>query len=608
MSVRLARALLLVALFCPIGLAQVPIRYLVSLADRERHLVKITLEIPPGQDTHELQLPVWNALYQVRDFSQNMNWLRAKSRTEDEKGIPLTITQLNPSRWKLTGARNGAHVEYEMFSDNPGSFGAQLNSHHAFFNLAEILVYADDERNQPAQIEFRNLPASWKIATPLAQAGGIFTAQNYDQLVDSPIEIGAFEENDFKAACGSYRVVVDANADSNKILHEIVPPLKRIVSAATEWMNDCPFQTYMFIFHTSDSPGSGGMEHAYGTAITLPEKDFTDNLDHFTSVTAHEFFHLWNVKRIRPQSLEPIDYTKENYTTALWFCEGVDSTASNYIRLHAGLLDERHYLERLARKITELENQPAHLTQSAEQSSLDAWLEKYPRYGLPERSISYYNKGELLGVMLDLTMREASHNKASLRQLFLRMNDRYAKQGEFFADSEAIQHSAEMLSHAGLRKFFEKYVNGTDEIPWGEIFAPVGLRLVKTDVTFADSGFEAVRRFDLPPSVVEVNPSSNAERAGLAPGDVILQVNGKSPSPEFEAEIARLGPGTTLQLVVTRDGVRNSLQWKLESRTQSVFQLQDVPDITPQQKLERAAWLFGQGERSVPAPAAGSAP
>src|SRR5260370_30491566 len=139
--------------------------------------------------------------------------------------------------------------------------------------------------------------------------------------------------------------------------------------------------------------------------------------------------------------------------------------------------------------------------------------------------------------MVDRGMREESHKQASLRELFLWMNDRYAKQGKLFADSEAIRHSEEMLGHADLRKFFEKYVSGTAEIPWDEIFEPVGLRVIKTDLTFADSGFEAVRRFDLPPSVVDVNPSSNAERAGLAPGDVILQVNGKSPSPEFEAEI-----------------------------------------------------------------------
>ena len=610
MNVRLRRvALFLLVFVSQLSLAQPPVRYIISLADPERHLVQVTLEIPPGRDIHELQLPVWNALYQVRDFSQYMNWFRATAKAEDEsvRVHPLTVTQLNPSRWKITGAENGARIEYEMFSDNPGSYGAQLNPHHAFFNLAQILLYADDERNQPVQVEVRKLPAKWKIAIPLEQEGGTYTAQNYDRLVDSPIEIGTFEETDFNAACGMYRVIVDSIANANPdsktsaktILREIIPLLQRIVSAATEWMNDCPFQSYMFIYHASDSPGSGGMEHAYSTAITLPEKDFTGNLDHFTSVTAHEFFHLWNVKRIRPQSLEPIDYTKENYTTALWFSEGVDTTASEYIRLRAELLDERHYLDHLSREITQLENQPAHLTQSAEQSSLDAWLEKYPHYGLPERSISYYNKGELLGVLLDLAMRDASHDQASLRQLFRWMNDRYAKQQKFFADSGAVQHSAEVLSHADLRSFFEKYVAGTDEIPWDKFFALVGLRVLKADVTVADPGFEAVRKFDLPPSVVQVNSGGNAERAGLTTGDVILQINGNPPGPEFPAEIAKLGPGATLQLVISRGGARQSLQWKLASRTQSVFRLQDVPDLNAQQKAERAAWLFGRGEDSA---------
>src|SRR6266496_5751334 len=157
------------------------------------------------------------------------------------------------------------------------------------------------------------------------------------------------------------------------------------------------------------------MEHAFGTAINLPATDFEKGP--FIAITAHEFFHLWNVKRVRPQSLEPVDYTRENFTTSLWFSEGVDSTVAEYFRLRAGLLDERHYLANLSQEITELQNRPAHLRQSADQSSLDAWLEKYPYYNLPSRSISYYNKGELLGVMLDLAMRDASNDHASLRDL-----------------------------------------------------------------------------------------------------------------------------------------------------------------------------------------------
>ena len=555
------------------------------------------MQIPVGHETHELQLPVWNALYQVRDFSQYMNWIRA----EDANRNALKITQLTKSRWRIDGATNGARVQYEMFSDNPDPYGAQLNAHHAFFNFAEILLYADDERNEPTEIEFQNVPHEWKIATPLKQEGSSYKALNYDQLVDSPVEIGTFEERDFSAACGKYRVIVDSG-NAREILKRIVPSIQRIVSAASTWMDDCPFQSYLFIYHISDAPGGGGMEHAYSTAITLPRKDVEDNLDQFTGVTAHEFFHLWNVKRIRPQSLEPVDYTKENYTTALWFSEGVDSTVGEYIRLRAGLVDERRYLDHLGQEITELQNRPAHLTQSAEQSSEDAWLEKYPYYGLPQRSISYYNKGELLGVLLDLSMRNASHDQTSLRELFRWMNDHYAKQGKYFADSEAVRQAAETLSHAELQDFFRKYVSGVDEIPWDTFFAPVGLRVAKAEVTFPDSGFDAVRKFDQSPEVVKVYPATEAERAGVKPGDVIIKINDHAAGRQFEKQLAKLGPGTLLQLKIHRDGVERQFEYKLGSRKQTVFQLQDVPNVTAEQKARRASWLFDRASEGATSP------
>src|SRR5579862_9964206 len=164
------------------------------------------------------------------------------------------------------------------------------------------------------------------------------------------------------------------------------------------------------------------MEHAYSTAIDIRADSLKQTLYPLNAVSAHEFFHLWNVKRIRPLSLEPVDYTKENFTRALWFSEGVTSTAEEIIQLRAGLIDERQYFSELGAQITELERRPAHLTQSAEESSIDAWLEGNAYYRRPERSISYYNKGELLGVMLDLAVREASHGRASLREVLQWMN------------------------------------------------------------------------------------------------------------------------------------------------------------------------------------------
>jgi predicted metalloprotease with PDZ domain len=586
---RAIRALVINFVLSGVAFAQTPVHYTITLQSPERHLVRVVMEIPPGRESHELQLPVWNALYQVRDFAQYINWIRA----QDPTGQTLELISLSKSRWRLSGAESGARIEYEIFADSPDPYGAQLNSQHAFFNLAEILLYAEDERGDPFQIEFRNIPPGWKIATPLESVGEGYEAKNYDQIVDSPVEIGGFAESDFSNPCGTYRVLIDPGSAAT-VFKTIVPPIQRIVAAATSWMNDCPFQKYMFVYHVADS-GGGGMEHAYGTAITLSAKTFTDDLDSFTGITAHEFFHLWNVKRLRPQSLEPIDYTKENYTTALWFSEGVDSTAGDYIRLRAGLLDEKQYLAHLSRQISELENRPAHLRQSAEQSSLDAWLEKYPYYGLPERSISYYNKGELLGVLLDLAMRDASSDHAGLRDLFRSMNQQYVKRGQFFADSAAIEESAEAVSHADLHEFFQKYVAGVDEIPWDRFFQSVGLRVVSSEVTLSDVGFEAVRRFDLPLTVVKVNSGSEAERAGLRTDDVIVQFNGKPVGRNFRGELADLSPGSTLRLLVRRDEGEFRLQWKVGSRSMTVFQLKDVPNITPEQKARRASWLFDKG-------------
>ena len=592
MSTRSLLAAVLIC--CTPALAQSPIRYSVSLANPEKHLVDVTMDLPAGAPMRELQLPVWNALYQVRDFSQFMNWIRA----EDGSGHTLPLNPVTASRWQLQGAASGARVKYEIFADSPGPFGAQVNSHHAFLNLAEILLYADDERSSPQLVEFRNIPEKWKIGTPLAQQGSRYAAENYDRLVDSPVEIGEFQERDLTANGGKYRILVDLDhsvpaANARSILDTITPWIERIVNAETAWMNDRPFDTYTFIYHFTNAPERGGMEHASSTAITLSPSAVTANPGVFASITAHEFFHLWNVKRIRPESLEPVDYTKANYTKALWFSEGVDSTVSGYLLLRAGLLDERSYLDNLGQAISELENQPAHLTQSVEQSSLDAWLEKYSYYNLPDRSISYYNKGELLGILLDLKIRAATNDHASLQALFRYMNQHYAKQGKFFDDTAGVRESAETVAHTNLEDFFSNYVSGVREIPWDDFFAPVGLHVISFEQVFAHRGFDAVQKFDQPNVVARVEPGSEAERAGLEASDVITRINGHTPSRDIDRDIQALGPGAQLTLTIVREGTQHELRWTLGSRQQTIYRLEDVPNISPDERARRKAWLFG---------------
>jgi predicted metalloprotease with PDZ domain len=569
--------------------------YTIALSSPELHLVEVQIILPAGAAQRELQLPVWNALYQVRDFAQYVNWVRAKDRS----GKALPVRELDKSRWQVEGADGGAIVEYQIYVDSPGPFGAQVNPHHAFLNLAQVLMYPVDARSVPQNVRFTQIPAGWHIATPLASSSSSndeYSAPNYDRLVDSPVEIGNLQESDFDEAGGHFRVVIDADpADYD--MAKIITALHKIVASATSWMNDRPFDTYTFFYHFPHGPAGGGMEHAYSTAIELNADVMKQSLDSFTSVTAHEFFHLWNVKRIRPQTLEPVDYTKENYTRALWFSEGVTSTAAETIQLRAALDDEQQYLAHLANEISELERHPAHLTQSAEESSLDAWLEGNGYYRRPERSISYYNKGELLGVMLDLAVRDASHGQASLREVLQWMNANYAQKGRFFNDSEGVREAAEAVSHANLSVFFAKYVAGTEEIPWDDFLRSVGLRAVAIPNTVPDAGFIASRNFDGPMSVAAVTPGSDAEHVGLQVGDTIIEFQGKPAGQESRQELLRMNPGDMLAVKVrSRHGAERELKWKIGSREEITYEVRDLDQVTVAQRARRSAWLKGEAQ------------
>jgi predicted metalloprotease with PDZ domain len=573
------------------------VTYTISLANPEQHLAHVQMILPAGRTARELQFPVWNALYQIRDFSQYINWIRAKDRT----GNPVSVRQLDKSRWQIDGVAGGAIVEYEIYLDSAGPFGAQLNAHHAFLNLAQVLMYPVDARSSQFTVHFSHLPNAWHIATPLKSSDDAYTAENYDRLVDSPFEAGAFQETDFDESGAHFRIIIDADPADYKA-DQIQDSLRKIVAAAISWMNDRPFEQYTFFYHFPRGPAGGGMEHAYSTAIDLNAATIQHNLYPLNSVSSHEFFHLWNVKRIRPQTLEPIDYSRENYTRALWFSEGVTSTAENFIQLRAGVLDEKQFLSKIGEEITELESRPAHLTQSAEESSLDAWLEGFNYYRRPERSISYYNKGELLGFLLDLAIRDQSHGQASLREVLQWMNRNYAQKGRYFDDSQGVREAAEAVSHGDLSAFFKRCVSGTTEIPWNDYFRTVGLRVEAVSLTVPDPGFTASRNFDGPLTVSAIAPGSDAEQQGLRVGDIVLEFQGKPAVEDFQQQLSRLAPGETLSLKVrSRRAGEHELKWKIGSRQELSYQLKDLDQVTSEQHARRAAWLKGEAQSATEA-------
>lgn len=590
---------------CELGQAPEPntVAYTVVLLNKSDHLVHVKMQLPPGASERRVQLPVWNGLYQVRDFAQYVRAVKAN----DERCRPLPATKLDKTTWFIPGAAGGANIEYDIYADTPGPFGAQLNNQHAFFNLAELLMYLADGRNLQTKVTFAAVPAHWKIATALERSetkaaaspgshpSPAFVAENYDQLVDSPVEIGSFHIASFDEGGGHYQVVVDADpADYN--MDTIVSMLRKIVAAETEWMQDRPFDHYTFIYHLPKGPAAGGMEHAFSTAIDANAERIREVPLALASVSAHEFFHLWDVKRIRPRSLEPIDYTKENYTRALWFAEGVDSTVSELMLVRAGLMDEKKYLQGLAQQIRILQRRPAHMTQSAEESSLDTWFDKYPYYHRPERSISYYNKGEILGVLLDLQIRELTHGSKSLRDLFQYMNREYAKQGRYYTDSDAVRQAVQAIASLDPRDFFDRYVAGIAEIPYNEFFKAVGLELRERSVVTASAGFTATTNFNATPVINEVEAGSEAETAGLRPGDVIREIDGKAPTRDVEGQIATMSPGEAVRVRVSNRQGSREVRLKLVPHTETDYEVVDAHDVTPQQRARRTAWIHGESQ------------
>lgn len=574
--------------------------YTISLADAAQHRVHVTMSFDPESGGSEVQLPVWNALYQVRDFAKNV--LDVKASASDGTAIP--IVELDKTTWQVHPKGGWVNVDYDIVLDDPAPFGAQFNEHHAFLNFAEVLMYLPGGRDLPIGLKFANVPANWKLAISIspyvrvAQSGNtvatsVFRAKNYDGLVDTPAEFGQFAEKDFDEGGAHYRVVVDA-APGDYDAGKLVAALEKITRAETEWMNDRPFDSYLFIYHFPRGPAGGGMEHAYSTAISMPA-DSLKEIIRFESVSAHEFFHLWNVKRIRPQTLEPVDYSRENYTRALWFSEGVTSTVADLALLKAGLLAPQQYFDRVAGGITGLEARPAHLTQSAEESSLDTWLDKYPSYREPDRSISYYNKGELLGILLDLKILEDSRGRYSLRNLFQAMNRDYAKQGKFFDDPAGVRAEAEKLTHTDLHDFFDRYVAGLDELPYQQLFATAGLDLEQRPQTVGDPGFTTSSNFS-GPVVIDHVYGSSATAAGLREGQDILAIDGKPISRGVGRLLAQLKPGSQLGLTVLEDGARKDVEIAVGSRQVTSYSLRPSASATQEQLARRAAWLNSEDE------------
>jgi len=577
------------ALFIAAGTADARIEYRISLTQPEKHLFHVEMNVPATADQRDLviALPAWNALYQVRDFAYRVRDVRVV----EAPGIAASVTpsKLDKQTWRVpaSAATNGAiHVEYEITWDEAGPFNSQLNTHHAFVNFAEVLMYVPDRRAEETEVKFTDVPSDWRSIAelPAGSEPDSFAAASYDKLVDAPVEIGKFEEFDFDNGGAHFRVVLDSREGSRTMLED---SLKRITGYEMKLMGGPPFKEYTFFFHIGPFPevGGGGMEHANCTAIGASSTEMA------IGIAAHEFFHLWNVKRIRPQSLEPVDYTKEQYSHALWFAEGVTSTYGSFTLERSSIWSKDKWYTDLAQQVCELESRPAHKWQSVDESSLDTWFDKYDAYNLPERSISYYNKGQIIGDMLDLAIRGATDNHKSLDDVLRSLNEA-AKQGKFYDESAGIRVVVEEVSGKSFEDFFARYVSGLDEIPYDQFLVYAGLALKSEARRSADPGFYATRSAE-GPVVAGVTPGSAAQTAGLRADDLLLELNGMPISGRIAAWMRERTPGETIKVKIRRGGEERELAFAMGSREENRCSIVEVAHPTEKQLRARKGLLNG---------------
>jgi len=525
----------------------------------------------------------------------------------DEDGNETPARKIAPGQFD--SPKPAARFRYEVSLKPPlmapdSAMVSWINNDRGLLMLADILPLSFRRESNGSNTIIRfTLPPQWRVcSSEIAKGSNEFEVRDAGQAVfavGSQLRTSQINESGML-----FNLVTDGDwAFADREALELAGKVLKAHREVFGTMPAAQASLTLFPFPQAVGPNQWSAETRRSTVTLLMGKlpSKVGALAQLSTPVTHEFFHLWNVKRIRPVSLEPVDYSKEQYTRALWFAEGVTSTYGSFALVRSGLWSKQQFYMDLSEQINELESRPANKWQSAEQSSLDAWLEKYPAYRLPVRSISYYNKGEVLGFLLDLEMRRASNGSKSLRDLFRWMNETYARRERYFNDSEGVREAAEALTGSDFRSFFRAYVAGVQELPYDEALATVGLKLQHTNRISATTGFESVRNFDTAPVVVAVAEGSDAAKAGLTAGDSILEINGRQASAEVADMIAGKQPGDNIKLRVQgRSGVRD-VKLKLGARREEDFKIVELENATPAQRARRVAWLASEPEPTAAA-------
>jgi predicted metalloprotease with PDZ domain len=563
--------------------AALTISYTVSMSKPATHLLEVEMRLNWAQmpEKTELKMPVWTpGSYLVREYARHVESFSAK----DASGTDLTWRKTSKNTWQIdTRGAKEIVARYNVYANELTVRTSELNDEHAFITTAALLMFPKDQLNAPSTVKIVPF-GNWKVATGLPKVAGqtnVFRAENFDVLYDSPIEVSDFKEISFTVQGKPHRFVV--TGEGNYDLPKIVADTTKIIEEAYKIFGDLPYDDYLFILNLR---GGGGLEHLNSTALQFNRHNFTTRYKDFLNLVAHEFFHLWNVKRIKPDALGPFDYENENYTRLLWFAEGGTAYYESVLMRRANLITADEFLNLREAQILALQNRPGRLETSLEDASFDAWIKYYRQdENAINNQISYYDKGELVNYLLDVEIRKASNGAKSLDDVMRHLYTEYAKKNKNYSP-EDLQKIAEMMAGKSLNDFFERYVRGTEEIDYNAVLSGMGLRFSTGETENKTAYLGANFRQDGDKfTVTSVPKDTPAYVQGLNANDQIIAVDGNRASQTFLTQYLNdKKPNDRIKLTVFRFDQLRDIEITLGGRGKQDFQIKPVENPTEDQK------------------------
>lgn len=592
MKIRLTLLLLFIMSTVAPALAQKKITFEVSFKEPQAHYAEIKMELSGFKDDFvDLKMPVWSpGSYLIREYPKNVESFLAS--TGNNK--PLSSKKINKNTWRVErGKADKIVVSYRVYAFEISVRTSFIDESHAFLSPTGTFMYVDGLINHPVEVTV--IPDSrWsKISTGLEQVKNktnTFYAPDFDILFDSPIEIGNQDVFEFTASGVKHEVAMVGGGNYDKKL--LSRDIGKIVDESTKIFGDNPNKRYVFIVHNYESYG-GGLEHLNSTVLGASRFAYNtlNGYLSFLGLVAHEYFHVWNIKRLRPEALGPFNYDEENYTTNLWVSEGFTAYYDNLLLRRTGFYDEGSYLKVLAKDIETVENRGGNLVQPLSLSSFDAWIKQYrPDENSVNSMVSYYNKGALIAMLIDLKTLQATQGAKRLDDIMKALYDEYyTKLDRGFTDQE-FREMAEKVSGVSMEDVYG-YVNEAKPIDYNAYLKFAGMELIDQLEGYEIPDFGAVVSNN---KVTSVSRGSGAWNVGVNVRDEIIAINGYRIDPEGK-EIDRIllasKVGDNLEVLLSRDGIIKEINVKLLAATKGDYIIQPLEKASVEQIKIRDLWL-----------------